>query len=110
MFDEVNDVPKPSYKRRKPKRGNRSEFSQKIKKEVFDENGGLCEMCGSRWISDFHHVKNRSQMGRGVKTNCCGLCSTCHDAVTVTRKLQIQLQNKYIEKYGENYYKDEWDT
>lgn len=109
LGNEVRAVPKPSHNRKAPKRGKRSEFPKKVKDEVFEKNGGLCEICGHRPISDFHHVKNRSQGGRGVITNCSGLCHGCHHVVTVNIPAQVALQKAYIERYGEDYYKDEWD-
>lgn len=109
MFDKVNAVPKPVHKRRVPKRGARAEFPQSVKKQVYEEQGGLCELCGFRRITEFHHVRKRTQSGRGIRTNCSGLCHECHRKVTDRRDLQIYLEKKYEKKYGKDYYKDQWD-
>ena len=101
-------VPKPKHKRRKPTRRQRNSFSKKVRQEIFERDSGLCQECG-RPGTEIHHVKFRSQSGRGVFTNGLLLCANCHRQVHQIRKLAEKWQLKFEERYGTDYFKDRWD-
>lgn len=104
----LRPVPKNPYKRRKPTRRKRNNFSKKIKQEVYDEVDGKCQQCGGRG-EQVHHVMPRSRGGRGVKTNALLLCHSCHETVHRNNDLLNDWIRHYKSFYGDNFYKDEWD-
>ena len=104
----LRPVPKVTYKRRKPTRRKRNNFSRKVREEIYERDKGLCQECGMQG-TEVHHVKFRSGGGRGVVTNGLLLCSTCHMKVHQVRKLARKWQEIYEERYGSEYYKDSWD-
>ena len=104
----LRPVPKPIRKRRKPTRKQRNNFSQKARQEIYERDEGKCQEC-FRLGTEIHHVKFRSQGGRGVVTNGLLLCSDCHRKVHQVRKFARKWQEIFEERYGSDYYKDEWD-
>lgn len=101
-------APKTPYRRRKPNRRKRNNFSKKVREEILERDEGLCQQCGAEG-TEIHHVRFRSQNGRGVATNGVLLCYTCHTKVHQNRDLALQWQKHYESYYGKDYYKDEWD-
>lgn len=101
-------VPKPSFKRKAPKKSVRGNFNRQTRQKIYERDEGLCRNCGSIG-EEIHHVKYRSQNGRGVYTNGLTLCSYCHRKVHRERELSEHWMNKFEELYGKDYYKDEWD-
>ena len=105
----IKPVPKPSHKRRVPKRSKRGKFDEVTRKRIIDRDEGKCQECGQRG-TEIHHVFYKSRGGRGVYTNGLLLCYLCH------RRLHdnADLSNKWIsifhDKYGANFYKDEFDV
>lgn len=57
------------------------DIPQKIRLEVFNRAGGLCEVCkgpgGWRGLS-MHHIKLRAQGGEHTADNLRLLCGGCH--------------------------------
>lgn len=104
----LRPVPKITYKRRKPIRRKRNNFSQKVRKDIYNRDDGKCQQCGDVG-TEIHHVKYRSQGGRGVTTNGLLLCSDCHRIVHQDRNLTLDWQRHFESMYGKDYYKDEWD-
>ncbi|RXT02767.1 HNH endonuclease [Ammoniphilus sp. CFH 90114] len=72
-----NPVPKPNYPRRIAKRGERARFSQEIREEIIERDQGLCIRC-QKPAAHVHHIRYRSQLGRGLKRNGVCVCYTCH--------------------------------
>ena len=107
-MEEVRAVPKVTYKRRKPTRRKRNAFSNKVKQQIYERDNGLCQQCGALG-TEIHHVKFRSQGGRGVYSNGVLLCRSCHRKVHDNRELALQWQKHFESMYGKDYYKDEWD-
>lgn len=101
-------VPKPNHKRRVPKRVNRGKFSKAVRDEVYERDQGRCRMCG-RLGTELHHVKFRSQGGRGVSTNALTLCTKHHSEVHSNAELADYWVQTYIELYGDGFWKDEFD-
>lgn len=101
-------VPKPVHKRRAPKRVNRGKFSKTVRDEVYERDKGICRMCGKTG-TELHHVKFRSQAGRGVFTNALTLCSNHHREVHNNAELADYWVRIYVELYGQGFWKDEYD-
>lgn len=101
-------IPKPNFKRRKPSLSSRGRFSKKVIAEIIDRDDGLCVVCLSEAV-DIHHVKFKSRGGRGVFTNGICICRNCHDKAHSSAAEAKRLENMMVEKYGNDYYKDEWD-
>jgi 5-methylcytosine-specific restriction endonuclease McrA len=101
-------VPKPTYKRRIPTWGQRSNFSKDVREQIFHRDDHCCMICGA-WSNIIHHVKFRSQGGRGVVTNGATICQTCHTSVHQHHKIAVKLQRKFEMRYGPGYYRDDWD-
>ena len=104
-----NPVPKPSFKRRVPKRSDRGKFDEKTRERIIERDQGLCQMCFSPG-AEIHHVKFRSQGGRGVYTNGLTLCQSCHRKVHDDRELAEYWINVFVDRYGADFYKDEYDV
>jgi len=103
-----NPVPKRPYKRRKPVRRKRNNFSKKVRQEVYEENNGLCQQCGGRG-TEIHHVMPRGRQGRGVKTNALLVCAPCHREIHQQPDLLQEWIKHYRSMYGDDFYMDEWD-
>lgn len=103
-------IPKinPNHKRRVPTQKQRNEFSKEVRERVMEEENGLCQMCGDT-ATQLHHVRFRSQQGRGVYTNAMALCNGCHVLIHRDNELKEHWQKLYEIAYGTDYYKDEWD-
>lgn len=103
-----NPVPKVKYKRRKPTRKKRSEFSEKVRNEIMEEFEHSCGVCHGQ-ASQIHHVRFRSRKGRGVKTNGLPVCQTCHADIHNDNEKARFWEDMFLKMYGHDYYKDEWD-
>lgn len=103
-----NPVPKPQHKRRVPKQSKRNEFSAKVRKRIMKDENDCCQSCGNK-ATQIHHVMPRGRGGRGVYTNGMATCSNCHDRIHKDNTLLEYWIFLYERKYGEGFYKDEWD-
>ncbi|RDW17607.1 hypothetical protein CWR48_13905 [Oceanobacillus arenosus] len=101
-------IPKPNHKRRVPKRVNRGKFNKETREKVNDRDRGLCQQCGQVG-TEVHHVMFKSRGGRGVFTNALTLCNGCHIQVHKDNELADYWIDVYTDRYGPNFYKDEWD-
>lgn len=101
-------VPKPNHKRRVPKQRERNNFSKAVMRQIYERDSGLCQLC-YRQGNEVHHVKFKSQGGRGVAENGILLCHQCHTKVHRDYELAEQLRQRKVNKYGEDYYKDDYD-
>lgn len=54
-----------------------AEFSKKIRREVREEAGDRCVICGESPCT-FHHIVPHSQGGPPEKHNAACLCPECH--------------------------------
>ncbi|WP_079708590.1 HNH endonuclease [Paraliobacillus ryukyuensis] len=102
-------VPKPNYKRRKPKRGNTSKITNKVRDEVIRRSEGKCERCGrtSAYAFEMAHLVQASQGGRGDDpANVSLLCGpsvntgTCHNFADYTAECREWRMNKRKELIG----------
>ena len=78
------------------------------------------QVCGERVIPtvgappcsgglEVHHVKFKSGSGRGVFRNGRPLCKRHHDLCHESSAYAEKWRAIHEEKYGEHYFKDEWD-
>src|SRR5690625_1963787 len=102
-------VPKPNHKRRAPKQSVRNKFSKKVAQEIIDRDDGICQICFSMSGTEIHHIKFRSQGGRGVATNGILLCPHCHRLAHKEWEVAESLRLRAKNKYGPDYYKDRRD-
>lgn len=101
-------VPKPNFKRRKPKRKKRGQFSKETREKIIERENGLCRLCNAKG-TEIHHCKFKSQGGRGVFSNGLLLCAPCHRKVHQNAELALKLRNYMKAMYGPDYFRDEWD-
>src|SRR5690625_3474587 len=101
-------VPKVTYKRRKPVRRKRNNFSKKVRQEILERDDYKCQQCGGRG-TQIHHVMPRGRNGRGVVTNGLTLCDFCHDQVHQNADLLNGWIKHYKSFFGDEFWKDGWD-
>lgn len=105
-------VPKPKFKRRCPKQGNKSKITAKVREEVLRRSEGLCERCGTcqSWGMEMAHLLSAGQGGSGSEPwNVVLLCGpsvntgTCHNFADYTkagREWRKQRQGELKKYYG----------
>lgn len=102
-------VPKPNHGRRVPKRSQRNNFPKSVRREAYERDGRRCQQCGGVG-TEIHHCMPKGRGGRGVLTNALTLCSPCHRRVHDDNELLDYWINVYTDRYGDGFWKDEWDT
>lgn len=50
---------------------------------VYERSSHVCEVCGERRATEWHHRRNRSQGGTWDPSNGLHVCSGCHHRITV---------------------------
>lgn len=95
-------------KRSKPKQSKRSQIDKKDYRKMTEIWGENCLYCGSPNI-EAHHVKYRSNGGRGRFTNLLPLCQKHHSDAHKHYSIRISLENKLEQTFGADYWKDEYD-
>lgn len=101
-------VPKNPYKRRKPTRKQRNNFSAKIRKQIIEEEGRACQSCFGR-PTQIHHVMPRGRNGRGVYQNAMAICDGCHAEIHQNNTLLNKWIEIYKNVYGDKFWLDEYD-
>lgn len=101
-------VPKPKHKRRKPKRKDRGKITKYDYQQALDWFGDTCNICNSRPI-EMHHIRFRSNGGRGRFRNLMPLCKFHHEQAHQDRGFADSLREERAEAFGEYYYADEHD-
>jgi hypothetical protein len=91
-----------------PKQGDRGEFPTKVRKQIIDDQGGQCQICG-RLTTHIHHVMPRGRGGRGVYTNGLLACDNCHIPKIHEGPFLQYYIDLFIKRFGADFYKDEWD-
>lgn len=88
-------VPKPNFRRSKPKRGSITKITNKVRQEVLNRSEGKCERCGKSraYAFEMSHLVQASQGGRGDDpANIVLLCGpsvntgTCHNFADYTKE------------------------
>lgn len=101
-------IPKPNHQRRAPKKTKRSQFSKKVRKQIFERDEGSCRQCGGPG-QEIHHIVYRSRSGRGVYSNGLTLCHDCHREIHENTDLSDKWINIFRDWYGYGFWKDEFD-
>lgn len=74
---------------------------KQIYKQII-ESEPYCQLCGSTYFLQVHHIYYRSQLGLTVPKNLIRLCDRCHRLVhSNKRKYQPMLLELQYKKYGE---------
>ena len=96
------------------KRAKACDISAKVKREVFDRDGGCCVVCGNSYnVMPNAHFLSRSHGGLGIPENIVTLCTgltpnQCHYRYDFGTKDQQTLIKAKIKAYLMNHYPD-WD-
>lgn len=101
-------IPKPDYKRRKPRKRERGQINKKQYQLALDWFGDTCSICGSAPI-EMHHVTFRSQQGRGGFRNLMPLCNYHHRLAHQDSAFADELRDMRAEAFGKLYYTDRFD-
>ena len=133
LSNEWNPVPKP-VRKDKPRRKGKAKVPKKRKKkklEVYkgrtipsaktrgqiskreyermvEEFGSVCIVCCSPYI-EAHHIRFRSQGGRGKWRNLAPLCKKHHMKAHSDRKFADWLREEREKRFGSWYWADEYD-
>lgn len=103
-----NPAPKNPYKKRKPTRKKRGEFSKETRDRIIERDEGLCRVC--RGVgTQIHHCYYKSSGGRGVYSNGILLCQACHADIHNSKAKANFWRDTMAKIYGNDYYKDDWD-
>ncbi len=105
MFS-FNPVPKPKFK--KVKARVRTSISKKEYQKAIDKFGSCCVICQNPRI-EMHHVKFRSQGGKGVYRNLVPLCEKHHRLAHTQRWFAEALRNERENMFGKYYWCDKRD-
>jgi 5-methylcytosine-specific restriction endonuclease McrA len=97
LADQFNPVEKPQHKRNKPKRGNHTKFSPKVRKIIIARDDGLCVRC-KRPYHNIHHITFASAGGEGHPANGVCVCGECHAMAHKCREYR-----KWFEDYQEKH-------
>ncbi len=74
---------------------------KQIYKQIIEQEP-YCQLCGSTYFLQVHHIYYRSQLGLTVPKNLIRLCDRCHRLVhSNKRKYQTMLLELQYKKYGE---------
>lgn len=104
----MTQIPKPNYKRRTPKRGERGRINKEQYQLALDYFGDTCTICNATPV-EMHHVVYRSQGGRGGYRNLMPLCKSHHNQAHQQRAFADSLRQERLEAFGEHYYMDAHD-
>lgn len=84
------------------KRTKALDISPKVKKIVWERDGGRCILCGNPSASPNAHYIPRSQSGLGIPENVVTLCVTCHmrfDNSWMRNILKQQIKSYLMDHY-----------
>lgn len=85
----------------KTKRSRATNIPQKVKREVYDRDGGRCIFCGRPGEPNAHYIP-RSHGGLGIARNIITACARCHDRMdnSIDRPIYLAAAESYLrEKY-----------
>lgn len=116
------DKPKPKERRYKKKKKKletfkgrtipparaRGNISKKEYEKAVEAFGTACVYCGDPYI-EMHHIRFRSQQGRGNYRNLIPLCKNHHNKAHQNREFADHLREQRIEQFGEWYWADKYD-
>ncbi len=53
----------------------------KLRNEILERDGWRCQVCGSLYELEVHHMQRRSRQGDDSSENLITLCADCHRAI-----------------------------
>ena len=86
----------------------RGQISKREYERMIEEFGSVCIICSSPYI-EAHHIRFRSQGGRGKWRNLAPLCKEHHMQAHSDRKFADRLREEREKMYGSWYWADEYD-
>ena len=96
----------------KSARTKATDISQKVKRAVWERDGGRCVVCGNSYnvMPNAHYIP-RSRGGLGVEQNIVTLCTNlthnqCHYRYDFGRKEERQMIHDIIKRYLQSKYED----
>lgn len=92
-----------------PNRKVRGSVSKREYTRMVEEFGRACLVCGSTYTIEAHHVRFRSQGGRGKWRNLAPLCKIHHQLAHQDRDFADWLRQEREARYGSWYWADEYD-
>ncbi|MBS4200300.1 HNH endonuclease [Bacillus sp. FJAT-49732] len=95
-----------------PKRSTRGRITSKEYNEALRQHGEYCFLCGTTAGLEAHHVKFRSDGGRGQWRNIRFLCSEHHRGENSPHKnenIRKRLEKLHESLYGPFYWCDKYD-
>ncbi|OHR73984.1 hypothetical protein HMPREF3291_05205 [Bacillus sp. HMSC76G11] len=96
-------------KKMKPSMKVRKTFSAEVKKAAAEKWDYLCANCQSARPDDPHHIRRKSDDGKGVLTNCLPVCRPCHNEIERNAELRQKWKEWAKKEYGQMYWADQWD-
>lgn len=108
-----NPLKQEMYKgRRIPTKQQRGKITTKEYNEALRRQGEFCLICGTNQNLEAHHVKFRSDSGRGTFRNIIFLCSNHHRGDISPHKdesIRRKLEQRQESIYGPYYHMDRYD-
>lgn len=81
-----NPVPKPSYARNKPTAKQRGQITTKVRRELRERSGGICERCEYNLAVHAAHLVRRWQIPEKTTVKLVAhLCLGCHTWADTTK-------------------------
>ena len=99
-------------KRKQPSRSTRGRINKSEYNEAAKRHGYHCTLCGRTDVLEAHHVRFRSDGGRGRFRNISFLCPEHHrgkNSPHQSDSVRAFLKDMHKEKYGKWYWSDEHD-
>lgn len=82
-------------------------ISRKVKKAVYERDGGMCVWCGRPGLPEAHFI-SRSHSGLGIEENILTLCRPHHDDFDRGNIELRKCMRKYFAEYLKSKYPN-WD-
>jgi HNH endonuclease len=104
--------PQPKVKKRhskKPSMATRKKFPKHVVEEAIELWERLCANCRSKPPDDPHHIRFKSDDGKGVLTNLLPVCRKCHEKIHREPELAQYWKDWAKKEHGFEYWMDEWD-
>lgn len=86
----------------------RGSISKKEYQKAIEHFGTVCVFC-SHPLIEMHHIRFRSQQGRGQYRNLIPLCKKHHALAHTSRIFADQLREERTQQYSEWYWCDKYD-
>lgn len=101
----------------KSKRAKACDISPRVKKKVWERDGGRCIICGNTQAMPNSHYIKRSRGGLGIEENVATMCMVCHHEYDngygerherIKEQFKEYLENLYPEWNEEDLYYNKW--